>query len=239
MAQRFGLTTTAIGGLFEEEILSAGGTIREVFDDGTRLIARAVLSRSFQPRPLDKMQPGVAIHATEDNIFVHPYVYRLICKNGASMARAVQTRRIEAVGTRPSHDAEQEVREAVRECCTEEAFESAERQVRSATEREADMALAMLPLLSSMRGQRGTEMVRLVMAAFTAEGDRSAFGLMSAVTAVARDERDPDTRWRLEELGGSVCALLTWQPERIPGLANELERYGELVGSGGRIRGVG
>ena len=31
---------------------------------------------------------------------------------------------------------------------------------------------------------------------------------MNAVTATARDTRDPDLRWRLEEFGGGIPALL-------------------------------
>jgi transposase len=33
------------------------------------------------------------------------------------------------------------------------------------------------------------------------------FSLMNAVTSLARDERDPELRWRLEELGGAVPSL--------------------------------
>ena len=47
-------------------------------------------------------------------------------------------------------------------------------------------------LLDSIRGR------------YTASRDRSRFGLMNAVTSVARDTRDPELRWRLEELGGGI-----------------------------------
>ena len=35
--------------------------------------------------------------------------------------------------------------------------------------------------------------------------DRSRYGLMNAVTAVARDTRDPEIRWGLEEFGGGLA----------------------------------
>ena len=35
--------------------------------------------------------------------------------------------------------------------------------------------------------------------------DRSLFGLMNAVTSVARDAGSNDTRWHLEELGGIIA----------------------------------
>jgi hypothetical protein len=39
---------------------------------------------------------------------------------------------------------------------------------------------------------------------------------MNAVTAVARDTRDPGLRWHLEELGGGVPAAVTPDPELEP-----------------------
>jgi hypothetical protein len=33
------------------------------------------------------------------------------------------------------------------------------------------------------------------------------FGLVNAVTSVARDQKDPQVRWRLEELGGGILAM--------------------------------
>ncbi len=53
------------------------------------------------------------------------------------------------------------------------------------------------------------------MRSFLESEDHSAFDLMNAVTAVARDQRDPEVRWRLEELGGGVPALKF--PEIRPG----------------------
>jgi hypothetical protein len=44
------------------------------------------------------------------------------------------------------------------------------------------------------------------MERFFQEADRSRFALMNAVTSVARDTRDPEVRWRLEELGGGILA---------------------------------
>jgi hypothetical protein len=43
------------------------------------------------------------------------------------------------------------------------------------------------------------------------------FGFMNAVTAVARDTRDPETRWRLEELGGAVPLVRPTRPKPLRG----------------------
>jgi hypothetical protein len=56
----------------------------------------------------------------------------------------------------------------------------------------------------------------LIVERFTLGRDRSAFGLLNAVTSVARDTRDPETRWRLEELGGTMPAHLERNPKIRP-----------------------
>ena len=52
-----------------------------------------------------------------------------------------------------------------------------------------------------------------IVSRFTRGRDDSVFGLINAVTSVARDTRDPETRWRLEELGGSIPALVSPAPK--------------------------
>jgi hypothetical protein len=51
-------------------------------------------------------------------------------------------------------------------------------------------------------------MMAMILGRFTSGADRSRFGLMNAVTSVARDTHDPELRWRLEELGGGIPAAL-------------------------------
>ena len=53
-----------------------------------------------------------------------------------------------------------------------------------------------------------------VLGRFDVDGDPTAFGLLNAVTATARDERDPALRWTLEAAGGSVPARLGTAPRR-------------------------
>src|SRR5260370_41645185 len=80
--------------VFAEEIAAAGGVVSDTFDDQHRLFTRSVLPRLREVGTGDKVQGGVALMATEDEVSVHPYVYRLVCKNGAIVAQAIQTRQI-------------------------------------------------------------------------------------------------------------------------------------------------
>src|SRR5256885_684810 len=78
--------------------------------------------------------------------------------------------------------------------------------MRSATLAEADQFLNLLPALSSvlhhLPAKQASEIVQQILGRFARDGDRSGFGLMNAVTSTARDTRNPDLRWRLEEFGG-------------------------------------
>jgi hypothetical protein len=112
----------------------------------------------------------------------------------------------------------------VRACCDEDAFATSVREFRSATEVQADLAISLLPLLSRLHSSAG--LFSRIMDQFFREPDRTRFSLTNAVTAVARDTRDPETRWRLEELGGAIAAGKTPNPSpRKPGKAIRLAKH--------------
>ena len=108
------LTTAAIQAAFSEEITAMGGTVKDVFNDGERLFARSILTRTREVVPRDRVQDGVALRATEGEICVHPYTFRQVCSNGAIIVQSVQSRRIEDLGFLDPDEAESAVREAVR-----------------------------------------------------------------------------------------------------------------------------
>ena len=43
---------------------------------------------------------------------------------------------------------------------------------------------------------------------YSRDGDPSLFGLVNAITSVARDEENQDLKWRLEQLGGGLLSLV-------------------------------
>jgi hypothetical protein len=199
-------TTQEILDVLSGEVARSGGIVSHSFDDGVRLYARAVLPATHEVAPGDRLQGGVALRADDEEIRVHPYVFRQVCSNGAIFAQVVGTRQIR----RDECDfvVLPQVCDAVRACCCDEAFAVAADQMRSAKNAEANAVLNLIPSLSTfLRGQAGL-IVREVLARFRRERDRSRFGLMNAVTATARDTRDPELRWRLEELGGAIPAHL-------------------------------
>jgi hypothetical protein len=55
------------------------------------------------------------------------------------------------------------------------------------------------------------------------------YDLMNVVTATARDTRDPEAKWRLEELGGAIAAGIIPMPKPTPSRRARV-RAAELVG---------
>jgi hypothetical protein len=207
--------TREVRDAFAEEITLLGGMVSDVFDDGQRLIARAVLDANTEIRPGDGVRGGIAVRAAASEILVHPYIFREVCSNGAIVAHALESRRLERTESTevflPTYDIAvtlTDLRDAVRACASGEVFALAADEMRSTTEVEADIALQLLPALARLPRHMVRHVLPQILQRFSADGDRSAFGLVNAVTSVARDARDPETRWNLEELGGTMPARI-------------------------------
>jgi hypothetical protein len=227
------LTTHELSDAFGEQIKGMGGRVSECFDDGERLIERSILPDACEVRRGDALQGGVALMAANHEVRVHPYVFRKVCSNGAIMAHAVQTQRIEV----PEWPADLEsfmghVCETVRACAAADAFAGGVAEVRSAIDREADFALTVLPLLDRLPEAVRVTMMGMIAGRFFSGEDRSRYGLVNAVTSVARDTTDPDLKWRLEEIGGRVAGMQP-VPRRQVGmmLTRRAHSYAERMGA--------
>lgn len=224
MSHIHSLATTDIQAIFAEEIAALGGTVSDTFDDGGRLFTRAVLPGVREVRPKDRVQGGVALRTVGEDVCVHPYLFRQICTNGAIRAHAIQTRQITGLDLLPANEADAAIREAIRACGTGDAFTMGAEEMRSALEKEADLVLTLMPFLSQMPRRVPSQMLSNILDRFRGEADRSRFGLMNAVTSMARDTEDPELRWRLEEFGGGIPVATTPTLVSDPGAAKALER---------------
>ena len=204
MSSSYSLSTAEILSAFTDEITTRGGKVSDAFNDGRRLLARSILPSVEDARPGDKMQGGVAVRAVGGEVSVHPYLFRLVCTNGAIVAQTIQTRHITDLEIKTPDVAEYEVREAIAACCEMDVFADTMNRVRSAAEMQADMALNVMPLLSRFTIPGNEQYMADIMNQFFQERDNTLFGLANAVTATAREVRDPVQRWELEEIGGEV-----------------------------------
>jgi hypothetical protein len=210
------LTTSEIGAVFTEEVAGAGGSVVNAIDDGNRLFMRAILPAEIEVKSNDRLQGGVAIRATEGEIWVHPYVFRQVCQNGAIIAHAAESRHLESADYSfdPDEAMVAALREAVRASCSQEAFSTAADEMRSAVHSEVDIALTLMPMLSRLPADFAPEMLNTILDRFVKGRDNSRFGLLNAVTSVARDTSDPEVRWQLETIGGDLPSALN-EPKRV------------------------
>jgi hypothetical protein len=205
-------TTSEVRDLFMEVIGARGGTVTECVLDERQLFARSVLNLSQEVRRGDRLRAGVALMTLGEEVRIHPYTFREVCRNGAIVATALATSRL----SRPREDAfdadvecfQGEFAAAVDACAAPDVFAHNIRQMRTALEHDANLMLQLLPLLRRFAGHEVPRMMTEIMTRFTGGRDASVFGLMNAVTSLARDTTHPRLRWDLEELGGAIPALL-------------------------------
>lgn len=216
MAPEYLPATQDVHALVAEQVDQFGGEMRFCFDNGTQLFLQALLPLVQDVRPRDSVQAGIGVMAADEEILVQPYAFRKVCSNGMMLPHALETRHIPRVDLAASSEAVEEITttlcEAVRACADPEVFSTAVGQMRSAASRRGDLAAHLLPMLLLMLRQTRARALELIQRRFRRERDDSLFGLINAVTSVARDEPDPETRWRLEELGGALLAVVPPTP---------------------------
>jgi hypothetical protein len=206
------LTTEQILTVFSEEIAARDGRVTDTFHDGRRLFTRSVLPHVEHVRPGDGVQGGIALKAIEEKVWLYPYLFRLVCRNGAIVAETIETHSLEGLHEWEPETALQAVRDGIDACCAPEVFLGNVCKMRAACEVQADAALNLLPLFSRLPAGVGAQVLTQILDQFFREGDSSQFGLGNAVTAIARDTRDPELRWNLEEFGGGVAIGIVPRP---------------------------
>ena len=211
------LTTTTITDAFTEVIEGFSGQVKETFDDGRRLFIRSLLPYVEEVRPRDRLQGGVALRATECDVCLAPYVFREVCRNGAIMAHALAAQHLVLKDEDTPEEKREVIRKAIAICCQQDVFATSIEEIRPSMDLEFDLALNMLPFLSQLPPSISADLLRHIFRQSVEQRRSSRYDFMNVVTSVARDTRDPEDRWRLEELGGGIGAgLLPTQPRLSP-----------------------
>ena len=189
-----------------------------------RAFARAVLDRQQEIRPGDAFKGGVAMRAEEGELWLHPYMFRLVCKNGAIVAQTVTTRHVDLQVSLPEV-AQFLIEEGVKACCAAEVFDVNVGRVRTLAEKQMDKTMMLMALMSRHGGMLSTPLMQNVIREMLGR-EMTAYDAMNGITARAREERDPVMKWELEELGGSLAVLKVPERPRMPAAA---VRRGVLV----------
>ena len=210
-------TTREIRDCFANEIISLGGSMADEFCQPERLFLRALLPSADDVTPRDTVHGGVALRSSQREILLHPFVFREVCRNGAILSQTIDTRHVRLLPQDASEfDIDcvfQEISALVHQCAAPEVFREAVRSFRQARHTPVDDVMMIVSMLSGLSASIPPEVIDMVADRLEEESDGSHYGLMNAVTSVARDTRDPELRWRLEELGGGVPALVV---PRVP-----------------------
>lgn len=181
-------------------------------DDGPSYqIVAVAQGRRAEVRHGDVVQAGFALSATPDEgLSIRPRIFRVVCANGTVMSAGVLAeRRVEPA----------EAGEIVTELLGKRVLDEAAARLALAT-----TAYIEDPLVVLLRA-RVVSNVADVRSEFERAGDRSGWGLINAVTAVAR--RTQDWRRRLEQEGDAagILAVLERDPDsRLRGAAQAVPR---------------
>jgi hypothetical protein len=209
------LEISEIAEIFEDEMVRAGGTAADSLISEGKLFSRGVLPKKIRVAARDFVKGGVALRATDTDLFIHPYVFRIVCSNGAIFAQATETRHISRENWFVNADADLEatVRSAIQTCLRPEAFQANAQRMSQTQNRMVDH---LLSILGTMRQRIPTMLIAEILHRYDQENEQSLFSAMNAVTSVARDARDPEVKWRLENLGGTLALLGTPPKKPIP-----------------------
>jgi len=190
--------------VFTEEITCRDGQVLDTVMSKSHLWSRSVLPRFAEARPGDPIQAGVALSARGNDVYVYHYLRRLVCRNGAIRMLPAESGRFERLDWLPQAEALTFIRETIVSCCAEEAFSDAMRGVREIAVARALRHPEMQRLLARVAPHVLRHELVEILDRFQRTGDRSCYALANAITAFARDTRDPHRRWDLEELGGAI-----------------------------------
>lgn len=215
MWQRAPLSTAGITAAFIEGIVAEGGKLRDTYDDGRYLYLRSVLPFRFKVAARDKMHAGLALKSTGTELWLHPYLYRLVCRNGLIAASTMQSMRMDydefPEGKEGADELAFELPRAIRNCAREDFFREAARRLREArdvpTDWRTDRELKLLSMISGHPGSAPSRrLLNELRRRFEEHEERSIYGLVNATTSLARDVRDPALKWQLEVMGWKIAS---------------------------------
>ncbi|MFA5802042.1 MAG: hypothetical protein WC911_06145 [Thermoleophilia bacterium] len=207
-------STAEITASFIEGIQAERGKVRDTYDDSRYLYIRSVLPYSFKVTKKDKIHGGLALKSTTTELWLHPYLFRQVCRNGLIAASTMQSVCMEydtfSEGEEGIEELALEIPWAIRNCARKEFFQEAAGQMKDARKRgvewKTDYELKLLSMLNSGHGDSFTrKIIREIRRRFEVEEERTLYGMANATTSMARDTRDPALKWQLEQLGWKIA----------------------------------
>lgn len=182
-----------------------GASADFAYTDDQLMIARCVLPLEFEVNPGDALKGGIAVRATIEEVEVRPYLLRQVCTNGMISMRSVSGTTVAT-----SECTTTWLDESFAAAASHEALAVAASGVRQLARASFDRAFLIATVMRQLRGF-DKETVREMLRRMILDGS-TGYSLLNAITSVARDTRDPQTRWRLEAAGGGIVAIILAGP---------------------------
>ena len=205
-------TVEEINSAFSEQVEDAGGSISERFHGEDSLYLRAILDLSQEVFPRDTINSGIALRVIGPSVSIHPYTFREVCQNGAISSKSEWSLNI----TRPEVEFESqqflgEIRGTISALVDGEPFSECLLEMRQAHEVRLDLLSIVMKAVAPFG--LSPESIDDVLNQFFGSEPQTGFGLMNAITAVARKQPKPEVKWKLQEVGGGIPARLRELPE--------------------------
>lgn len=191
---------------FALKLAEVGGELGRSTTHSGRLYAYGNLLQFAEVAPDDVHEGGVALRASADEIWIHPYIVRKTRVNGAIVAQLLEAEPIVPEDGATPESVKQAIAEAVRRCSMEATFRAGIERIKLARGRPGFGPTHAMDLFVHLNDQLASRVLRRILRRFARERDYSAFGLMDAVTSTARDVDDPELRWQLETIGGEIAS---------------------------------
>ncbi len=195
-----------IGEIFSQVISEIGGEVRELIENGERLLARAVLPEFENVATGDRVQNGVALSYSETQLRLHPYIFRLVCSNGMIRPRVMMSRQIGDSVPRDPEKTIEIIQSGVQACTAPSVLLEAVERMQDLKNHPAELGLrilAMLPGLSRESASRLTDSV-LDLILWHDDAQPTMYDVLNSITAFARDRSDRTEKWNLERFAGRV-----------------------------------
>lgn len=200
---------------FEDVVAFRGGQIQKPIISNDKMFLRAhnLDGLSGEVAKNDRFDGGMALRVSGPQVSVHLYTFREVCKNGMIMSESHDTKRMlrlpkDEFSSDSKYLCLSELREMLFACATPEIFSQNMNVMRRLRNESVDTGLNIVAQLQQDLGDFAADVLEMVLSELFKEEDMTLYGVANAITAVARETSDPQTKWDLEELGGGIGAKL-------------------------------
>jgi hypothetical protein len=190
-----------IESLITDLLKTFNATIFPKENNHTDRFIRAILPPLIQINHRDQINYGVAFKVHKNNkIEVGPYLYRIVCENGAVVNNEIFNQELSVNGLM-DFEIKAKLLDAIDECCSLTAYKYAQKNILESTKVPANLRLIFNRLAHFTQWDQRTSVYNHIIRRLDMEEQPTKYDLLNAITSLARDTIDPELKWNLQKLG--------------------------------------